>query len=49
MKGVLASLLLVSATVGMAEGIKWNTDLNRALSIAKKTHRPVMIDFYGET
>ncbi len=41
-------MLLAVAAIGLASGIKWNTKLDAALKIAKKTHRPVMVDFYGE-
>jgi len=34
--------------LGFATDIKWNTDLDAALKIAKKSHKPIMIDFYGE-
>lgn len=45
----LVSALILSAVVSLADGIKWNTDLATALKAAKKAHKPVMVDFYGES
>lgn len=47
-KLALVAILISTVAVSPADGIKWNTDLTKALAIAKKTHKPVMIDFYGE-
>jgi hypothetical protein len=49
MKLITSMVMLVAmVSYGLAAGINWNTDLEKALKIAKKTHKPVMIDFYGE-
>lgn len=48
-KVALAAALIVSATASFADGIKWNTDLATAMKTAKKAHKPVMVDFYGES
>ena len=44
----LIAALVATAAITFASGIKWNTDLATALKIAKKTKKPVMIDFYGD-
>ncbi|HWA83355.1 MAG TPA: hypothetical protein VG820_07985 [Fimbriimonadaceae bacterium] len=48
-KGVISGGLIALAAISAAGGIKWNTSLAAALQIAKKSHRPVMVDFYGES
>jgi len=44
----LVAMLLALGVFCVASGIKWNTDLSAALKLAKKSHKPVMVDFYGE-
>jgi thioredoxin-like negative regulator of GroEL len=43
----IAGLTALTAS-SFAGGIKWNTDLATALKIAKKTNKPVMIDFTSD-
>jgi hypothetical protein len=45
-----ASALLLLAGIGAqaAEGIRWRTDLAAAKSEAKRSHKLIFTDFYGE-
>lgn len=41
-------MLAAISSLCLADGIKWQKDLNAALKTAKKLKKPVMIDFYGD-
>ncbi|HVT10861.1 MAG TPA: thioredoxin family protein [Fimbriimonadaceae bacterium] len=48
-KLALAGMLAALAASSMAGGIKWSANLAAALKLAKKSHKPVMVDFYGDS
>lgn len=45
---VAGSILVASLTVASADGIKWQTDLNKAMKLAKRLKKPIMVDFYAD-
>jgi len=47
-KTMFACLTLAVVASANAADIKWNTSMDKALALAKKTHRPVFVDFYAD-
>jgi thiol:disulfide interchange protein len=51
-KRILAAVVLaafvVTAAFAAAKTIKWQTDFDKAAESAKKSHKPMMVDFYTD-
>lgn len=44
----LATITLAACATAPAQQIKWQTDLAKAMRLAKRLHRPIMVDFYAD-
>jgi hypothetical protein len=44
----VAAMVLATGALAHADGIKWQGDLNKAMLLAKKLKKPIMVDFYAD-